>query len=105
MEEIFEPFSQGDSAENDKVKGTGLGLTIAKAYSELLGGNIHVESVEGEGSIFTSNILEDYFSSKELNKIDRFTAFAIVAADEAIKESGINNLYLKEPVKDLPLCP
>ena len=65
LEEIFEPFSQADSTENSKVKGTGLGLTIAKAYSELLGGYIHVESEEGEGSSFSSYILQDYFSAKE----------------------------------------
>ena len=35
--------------------------------------------------------LIDYFSSKELNKIDRFTAFSIIAADEAIKNSNLNN--------------
>ena len=35
--------------------------------------------------------LIDYFSSKEINKIDRFTAFSIIAADEAIKNSNLNN--------------
>ena len=34
--------------------------------------------------------LDDYFTTKELNKIDRFTAFAIIAADEAIKKSNIS---------------
>ena len=34
--------------------------------------------------------LDDYFTTKELNKIDRFTAFAIIAADEAIKNSNIS---------------
>ena len=33
--------------------------------------------------------LQDYFNTKELNKIDRFTAFALIAADEAIKKSNI----------------
>ena len=40
----------------------------------------------------------DYFSSKELNKIDRFTAFAIIAADEAIKKSGIDSLKNKNDI-------
>jgi 3-oxoacyl-[acyl-carrier-protein] synthase II len=34
--------------------------------------------------------LSSYFNSKELNKIDRFTAFAIIAADQAIKDSSLN---------------
>ncbi len=33
--------------------------------------------------------LKDYFSKKELNKLDRFTAFSIIAADEAIKQANI----------------
>jgi len=33
--------------------------------------------------------LSSYFNSKELNKIDRFTAFAIIAADQAIKDSNL----------------
>lgn len=65
LKEIFEPFNQADSTENSKIKGTGLGLTIAKAYTQLLGGYIHVESEEGTGSTFTSHILQDYYSIKE----------------------------------------
>ena len=34
--------------------------------------------------------LNSHFNSKELNKIDRFTAFALIAAEEAIKNSNIN---------------
>ena len=49
------------------MKGTGLGLTIVKAYSELLGGHIYVESEQGKGATFTSHILLNYFSSKENN--------------------------------------
>ena len=33
--------------------------------------------------------LKNYFSKKELNKLDRFTAFSIIAADEAIKQANI----------------
>ena len=44
MKEIFEPFNQGNIIDNSKLKGTGLGLTISKTYSELLGGYIHVKS-------------------------------------------------------------
>ena len=72
LEEIFEPFNQVDSTENRKVKGTGLGLTISKAYSELLGGYIGVESEEGKGSSFSSYILQDYFLSIVQDSLDYF---------------------------------
>ena len=64
MKEIFEPFNQGNIIDNSKLKGTGLGLTISKTYSELLGGYIHVKSKEGLGSTFTSYILQDYYRKK-----------------------------------------
>ena len=64
MKEIFEPFNQGNLTDNSKLKGTGLGLTISKTYSELLGGYIHVKSKEGIGSTFTSYILQDYNRDK-----------------------------------------
>lgn len=64
MKEIFEPFNQGNVIDNSKLKGTGLGLTISKTYSELLGGYIHVKSKEGIGSTFTSYILQDYYRDK-----------------------------------------
>ncbi|MDP6852361.1 MAG: response regulator [Candidatus Marinimicrobia bacterium] len=68
MKAIFEPFTQGNEADNSKIKGTGLGLTISKAYSELLGGYIHVESQEGKGSTFTSYILQDVYAKKDNQK-------------------------------------
>ena len=37
--------------------------------------------------------LDDYFNSKELNKLDRFTAFSLIAADEAIKDSNLKNNF------------
>jgi PAS domain S-box-containing protein len=52
QEIIFDRFRQVDETMNRKFEGMGLGLPIAKAYAELLGGKINVKSVPGEGSIF-----------------------------------------------------
>lgn len=49
---IFERFRQGDVSWSDNSEGVGLGLSISKAYVELLGGKIFVESEVGQGSIF-----------------------------------------------------
>ena len=42
--------------------------------------------------------LEDFFPKKDLNRIDRFSAFALIAAEEAIKISGIDNKKISKNV-------
>jgi two-component system sensor histidine kinase/response regulator len=53
LETIFEPFKQLDESVTRIYNGAGLGLTIAKHFTEALGGTISVKSKVGEGSTFT----------------------------------------------------
>jgi|GEM_PF-781402 PAS domain S-box-containing protein len=50
---IFEEFRQASEGFSRSFEGSGLGLTIAKKMTKLLGGDIKVESKLGEGSVFT----------------------------------------------------
>ncbi len=52
LNKIFDRFVQIDNKLSVQNSGSGLGLSICKAYSELLGGNIRVESEENQGSCF-----------------------------------------------------
>ncbi len=49
---IFDRFIQADTSTTRRYEGTGLGLTLAKAYTELLGGNIALSSAIDKGSTF-----------------------------------------------------
>ncbi|AWN49351.1 hybrid sensor histidine kinase/response regulator [Methylobacterium terrae] len=53
---LFQRFTQADESTTRNYGGTGLGLALSRAFAQLLGGDITVESVEGQGTSFTLRV-------------------------------------------------
>lgn len=53
---VYEAFFRAEDSRVSRVQGTGLGLTIVRAFVELMDGNIRMESKEGSGTEFTVRI-------------------------------------------------
>ncbi|MBL1210519.1 response regulator [Geminocystis sp. GBBB08] len=53
---LFNAFSQADASTTRKYGGTGLGLTITKKFSEMMGGYILLDSEEGKGTTFSLHL-------------------------------------------------
>lgn len=56
LKKIFHPFTQADSSISRRHAGTGLGLTISRRLTAILGGTLTVTSQLGEGTRFTASI-------------------------------------------------
>lgn len=62
---IFDRFIQADIADTRALEGSGLGLTISKAYAEMMGGKLWMKSEEGVGSTFYFTIPLPHVSTKK----------------------------------------
>jgi PAS domain S-box-containing protein len=123
LKAIFDRFVQADISDKRAFQGAGLGLSISKAYVEMLGGKIWSESEEGKGSTFYFTI--PYKMNKEEQKVIKNTSpitgganqikplKILIAEDDegsamliaiAVKTFGKEVLYAKTGVEAIEVC-
>jgi signal transduction histidine kinase/CheY-like chemotaxis protein len=66
LERVFEEFGQVATPLHDKVKGTGLGLPLARRLAHILGGTLEVQSTPGLGSTFTLLVPTQHPEAREM---------------------------------------
>lgn len=86
------PFGVGVDKFWNSIKEGKSGIAITKAVDL----DKHPVKISGEVKDFNP---EDYIDPKEVKRLDRFTQFALVAADEAVKDAGLDKLTNLDPYR------
>jgi len=90
---LFQPFNQADSSTSRKFGGTGLGLFIAKRFTEMMQGNMWLESNEGEGSTFYFDIVVPKISSSpDTTLVECLGKHVFVAVGNVALEASLKHL-------------
>jgi signal transduction histidine kinase/DNA-binding response OmpR family regulator len=107
---VFDVFTQADSSTTRRYGGTGLGLAISRRFAQIMGGDIALETVQGEGSTFTVRIPAEVVPLEEreaLPQIEVFTktqqinfsadAVTVLAIDDDVT---VHDLLKRQLVKE-----
>ena len=94
QQSLFQAFSQVESSNTQRFTGTGLGLVISKNLAQLMGGNISMQSVAGEGSEFSLDLPFKLGARHEDDSAADFDALrSLIFAVEPTNLMEIRTLY------------
>jgi signal transduction histidine kinase/DNA-binding response OmpR family regulator/HAMP domain-containing protein len=102
---IWEAFQQVDSTTSRKFGGTGLGLSISREIAALLGGEIHLESDLGKGSIFTLYLPTLYVPVSQPQPVSPPTAGAPLFVEEDQEKPSLEPPKVEQPSAGEDECP
>ena len=92
LEKIFEAFQQADGFNTRKYEGSGLGLTICKQISHLLGGDVTAQSILGEGSVFQFTAWYERAGARKRSDVSPMPSLA--GTRVLIADDNANNLEI-----------
>ncbi len=106
---IFERFLQGEDSSERAIEGSGLGLSISKAFVEMMGGKIWVDSEDGKGSIFYVSLPYSYITDTYKNEIstnkkaDKILSdfIILIAEDNDTSYRYLEEILIKQNIKIL----
>lgn len=112
QDKLFQSFTQVDSGTFRRYGGTGLGLSISKQLVEMMGGNVHVESEENKGSMFSFHIWVKIPVAGEVKDTSlrsfkvELPTMAVIDADARLSEYGTpeNRAEIDKKMSKLVLC-
>ena len=99
---VFQEFVQLGNPERDRTKGVGLGLSIVKHISDLLGLHINLESTKGKGTAISVRVLQIDPPATETEQTNRSSyklkisdSYLWIVEDDELPRSALNHLFNK----------
>ncbi|MBF0427317.1 MAG: response regulator [Magnetococcales bacterium] len=111
MERLFKPFTQADISTTRKFGGSGLGLAITRRLVLFMGGEIHVDTILGEGTVFYVNlpfafITEEKKHSQEITLSDEgITPLPAELKILLVEDDELNQQVIKGLLKQIGVYP